>query len=157
MPDKMKTIYLKYREPVLYIFFGGLTTLVNVAIYAALAGFPENFPFFGQYTPLLAGAYANTVSTAIAWIVSVVFAYITNKIWVFESKTRSFSALFREFFLFFAARIFSGFLDIAVMFFAVDVANLNNLAVKIVSNVLVIVLNYFFSKLLVFRKKRMSQ
>lgn len=152
MLHRATAIYKKHREVILYVFFGGMTTLVNIAVYTALAGFPENFPFFSGYRPLLSGEYANVAATVIAWVVSVMFAYVTNKIWVFESRTTGFAALFTELCSFVAARLFSGLLDVGIMYVAVDLMELNNLMVKTASNVLVIILNYIFSKIFIFKK-----
>ena len=133
-----KNIYNKYKEIILYLLFGGLTTLVNFATYAALA----------HLLP-----WPTVLSTAVAWFLSVLFAYITNKIWVFESRTNTLRALLRETLAFFACRVFSGVLDLLIMWVCVDLLFLNDLVIKILSNVLVVILNYLFSKLWIFKKQ----
>ncbi len=133
-----KNIYNKYKEVILYLLFGGLTTLVNFATYAALAHLLH---------------WPTVLSTAVAWFLSVLFAYITNKIWVFESRTNTLRALLRETLAFFACRVFSGVLDLLIMWVCVDLLFLNDLVIKILSNVLVVVLNYLFSKLWIFKKQ----
>ena len=82
----LKSLFLKYRELILYVFFGGLTTLVNWAGYWLLADV-FRVPYLW--------------ATAIAQILSILFAYVTNRIWVFESKAKGFSAVFWEMVLFF--------------------------------------------------------
>ena len=138
MMDKLKLLYHKHREVLLYLIFGGLTTVVNYGVYLLCAR--------------LLPVDATTVPTAIAWVLSVLFAYATNRAWVFRSKTRG-AAVVREMAAFFGARVFSGLLDVAIMWAAVDRMGYNDLVVKLLSNVLVILINYFLSKFLIFRKK----
>lgn len=136
--NKLRELFQKYREMILYLIFGGLTTLVNIVCYALLAR----------------GAGMDvTLSTAIAWAVSVVFAYLTNRKWVFQSKAIGTKAVSYEIATFFGGRVFSGLLDIGIMFLFVEWLGFNDLIVKILSNVLVIILNYLISKWIVFRKK----
>ncbi len=134
----MKQLLHKYREQILYVLFGGLTTLVNLAVYYLCA------------TPLGLGT---VVSTGIAWVLSVLFAYVTNRRWVFESQTRGAAAVLREMGSFFLCRLLSGLMDMAIMYLFVDLLHLNDMVIKLASNVLVIIVNYIASKLLIFRKK----
>ncbi|MCX4327320.1 MAG: GtrA family protein [Lachnospiraceae bacterium] len=138
MFSKIWELYLKYKEVILYLVFGGLTTLVNIVTYAVFAY------VFNTDT---------VTSTAGAWLVSVIFAYITNKIFVFESRTDTFALLFKECASFFGCRLATGIMDIAVMYVSVDLLHFNDIIMKIVSNVLVVVLNYIFSKLFIFKKE----
>ena len=133
-----KKYYNQYKEPVLYLIFGGLTTLTNFLSYFLLAHVLR--------LPTVAATIA-------AWVLSVLFAYVTNKRWVFESRRRHWGALLREAAAFFACRAFSGLLDVLIMWVCVDWLHWNDLVVKIASNVLVIVLNYLFSKLWIFKKE----
>ena len=134
----MTNLFKKYREVLLYIFFGGLTTAVNVVSYAVFARV-----FIGT----------SIVPVSAAWIISVAFAYITNKIWVFESRGWKPAFVLREAALFVGARTFSGAADVAIMFAFADVLGFNDILIKVLSNVIVVVLNYVFSKLLIFNKK----
>lgn len=138
MLHKLKTLYHSRRDLWLYLVFGGLTTAVNQLTFMGLI---RLLP--GTKTPL---------PTAIAWFVSVCFAYGTNRRWVFASVTRG-RAMGREMASFFGARVFSGLLDLAIVYVAVDVAGLGADLVKLASNVAVVVLNYFFSKFWVFKKQ----
>ncbi len=132
-------LFLKYKEMVLYLVFGGLTTLVNIVTYALFAY------VFNMGT---------VVSTALAWIVSVIFAYITNKIFVFESKTDSLAMAVTECVSFFGCRLATGLLDVLIMFVSVNILHFNDMVMKILSNILVIILNYIFSKLFIFGKNK---
>ncbi len=128
----------KYKSIILYIIFGVATTLVNVIAY---------------YLCAQIGHISVVPSTLIAWLISVIFAYITNKIWVFESKTKKLDEIIKEIASFFSCRILTGILDVLMMYIFVDQLHLNDMFMKIVSNGIVIVLNYVASKLLVFKKK----
>ena len=121
------------RELFLYIFFGVLTTLVNIAVYL----------FF---TRLLCVNYL--ISNILAWALSVLFAYVTNRIWVFESRNND---ILKEMALFFAGRIFSGVVDTGLMWLLIDVLFVGDAISKIIVQVIVVVLNYVLSKAVVFK------
>jgi putative flippase GtrA len=91
-------------------------------------------------------------STAIAWVFAVVFAFITNKIWVFESKSWMRKIVLKELLAFFLCRIVTGVLDVVIMVISVDIFLLNDVMMKAISNILVILLNYVASKMMIFRK-----
>lgn len=137
--EKCKQLYKKYEEMILYVFFGGLTTLVNIIV------------FFVMNT--LMGIHY-LIANAAAWILSVLFAYVTNRRWVFKSKCRGISAVFKEFAMFVGARVMSGAGDMLIMFLCVDVISVPSLVAKILSNVFVVIFNYLFSKLIIFREKK---
>ncbi len=136
--DKIKALVLKYKEQILYVFFGGLTTLINWGAYALC------------YNVL---GVSNVPSVIIAWILGVAFAFVTNKIWVFESRSFDTQTVLRELWTFVAARLVTGLLDLGIMYLAVDVLGGNGNVWKLISNVIVIILNYVFSKLIVFKKQ----
>lgn len=121
------------RELVLYVFFGSLTFLVNIVTYFL-------------FEDLLGINYL--ISNVLAWFFSVLFAYITNRIWVFESKSPD---ILKEMSLFFGGRIFSGAVDTGLMYLFIDILMIGDLISKIVVQVIVIILNYVFSKLIVFK------
>lgn len=144
MMEKLKGIFEKHREVITYLIFGGLTTAVNVGLFMALS----------EWTQMETGT-----ANAIALAASILFAYVTNRKWVFESKKHGVEAL-KEFGAFIGCRIASGVIDEIIVVLGVDVlgkvlngGSLWALAVKIFANVIVIVVNYVFSKLIVFRKK----
>ncbi|MBQ8738853.1 MAG: GtrA family protein [Clostridia bacterium] len=133
---KIIELMKKHRQIILYLIFGVLTTLINIVAYWLFAH------------PLSLGTLASTV---LAWLTSVFFAFFTNKSIVFESRGKK-RFLF-ELFTFLASRVLTGVIDLAIMFVFVDVLLLNDMVIKIVSNIIVIVLNYVLSKFIVFRKK----
>lgn len=132
-------LYVKYKEVILYLVFGGLTTLVNIVSYAVFARILNMDTVTG---------------TSVAWLISVIFAYITNKIFVFESKTNTFALLVKECVSFFGCRLATGLLDVLIMFVSVNILHFNDMVMKILSNILVIILNYIFSKLFIFGKNK---
>ena len=149
----MVDLFKKYQEPILYIVFGVLTTLVNILVYYLLAD--------------IASIYY-LIANVIAWVVSVLFAFVTNKIFVFESKSWKASIVLPEMGGFFLARIATGVVDMVLMWLLIDVCLLGEMKfalpmtavtlsgemfAKILVNVVVIVLNYVASKLWIFRKK----
>lgn len=135
--EKIRELFIKYKEAILYIVFGGFTTVVNIVV------------FWGG-TRLL----HTTSTTANIWanILAILFAYITNKIWVFESKTETFKEFLREIVSFFTARAVTFVLDLAIVYVGVEMLQLPDMIVKVFSTVLVILLNYVFSKLFIFKK-----
>lgn len=125
------------KETFWYLFFGALTTLINLITYY----------IFNVLLEFSAG-----ISTTIAFVVGVIFAYITNKKWVFNSKKNKLKELLKEISLFFLARIFTYIIDLILMIIFVDKLHYNSIICKLVVNIIVIILNYIFSKLLVFKK-----
>ncbi len=137
-------MYKKYEEAVNYLFFGFLAFLVNMFAYAAAAW--------------VLGADNEKVilvliSTGFAWVVSVLFAYWTNRTFVFKSKVTGKAEVRKEFTTFVSARIVTGLMEMCIMYIMVDLADINDFISKFVCNVIVIVSNYIFSKIWVFRKK----
>lgn len=131
-------LYLKYKEVILYLVFGGLTTLTNIGAYALFARvFHMNL----------------MAANGLALALSILFAYVTNKLFVFESKTDSWGAVLQEFASFMACRLATAVLDMFLMYITVSVAGLYDLLMKVIVNVIVIVLNFVFSKLIIFKKK----
>lgn len=131
--------YNKYKEALLYLFFGGCTTLVNL---------------ISKWILLLTIIDSNNaiqlqVAIIISWIISVLFAYVTNRKFVFESKS---SNVFKEITSFFGSRVITLVLEMIIMYIFVTLLNFNVYVFTIISQILVIVLNYVFSKLFVFKK-----
>ena len=137
--DIVKELFKKYKDVIAYLFFGGVTTLVNIVVYYLCAHVIK---------------LSTVPSTIIAWIVAVLVAYITNRKWVFHSKVKTFKEIFHEMMTFFECRIATGVLDLLIMYVFVDVLKLNDLVIKILSNIIVIILNYVLSKLIVFKKRK---
>lgn len=139
--EKLWGLYKKYEEIINYLIFGVLTTVVSIASYALFAKV-----FHIQYM----------ISTVIAWIVSVTFAYVTNKLFVFKSKNLGLKLTFIECIKFYAARIFTLLVDLALKSFFVEILHLDDMIATIINQVIIIVLNYVLSKIVVFRNKNKS-
>lgn len=128
-------------EIILYIFFGGLTTVVNfVAYFIARDLFHFNF----------------VISNTISWISAVLFAFITNKIWVFKSKTESFFELIIEFGKFIFYRLLSFGIDMGSMFIFIKVFHLSDFIAKLLTQIFIVISNYLFSKLFIFKSKKVK-
>ncbi|MBQ6376505.1 MAG: GtrA family protein [Lachnospiraceae bacterium] len=132
----LRKLFVQYNGLILYGIFGVLTTVVNIVSYYLLAHLLR--------VPVV-------ISTALAWCVSVLFAYFTNRKWVFHSTADGRRAVLKEMAAFFACRLGTGVLDLGIMYVFADQLQFHDVAVKAVSNILVIVLNYVFSKVLIFR------
>ena len=137
MVNKIRTLIEKYWDIISYLFFGVCTTIVNYIIY---------LPCYN-----LLGISA-TVSNMIAWVVAVAFAYLTNKPFVFRSHDWSAKTVVPELSKFVGGRVASGAAETAIIFLTVDILLWNGNVMKIVTSVLVVILNYIASKLLVFKK-----
>lgn len=133
----------KNKEIVLYIVFGGLTTVVNWVTYSLFVSF-----------------CSITVANVIAWVFAVVFAYLTNKIFVFEQKSWKPNIAFFEFSKFVSSRLLTGVVEIAGVDILVYVGlnqtifGIEGMVAKVTVSIVVVILNYFFSKLIVFKKKK---
>lgn len=138
MLEKIHSQVIKYWDILSYLFFGGLTTVVNYLVY---------LPCYN-----LLGLSA-TISNIIAWVVAVAFAFLTNKPFVFKSHDWSWQTVGPELAKFVGCRIGSGLVETAIIFIAVDWLQGDGNLWKLVTSVLVVILNYIGSKLLVFRKK----
>jgi putative flippase GtrA len=133
----IKKLIVKYWDILSYLFFGVLTTAVNYLVYLPC------------YNWLHLSA---SISNVIAWVVAVAFAYVTNKPFVFKSHDWSWKTVGPELTKFVGCRIGSGLLETAILFVTVDCLVWNGNVWKLVTSVLVVLLNYVASKLLVFRK-----
>ena len=132
----MKNILEKYKSVLMYLFFGVCTTGINIAVYWLF------------YTFL---SLPNVISTILSWVISVLFAYITNKLWVFESRSFNKQVLSHDIPTVFGARLLSGLIDLGIMFVFVDIMFFPAMVVKIISNVFVVIFNYIASKLVIFK------
>lgn len=139
----------KYKEIFLYIIFGGLTTLVNFVAFWLIERLGVNY----------------LINNAISWIIAVSFAFVTNKLFVFESKSLAPKILFKEGIEFLGARVLSFLIEEGGLWLFVDVLGMKTLSfnllnqtitgafiAKIILAVIVVILNYFFSKFIIFKK-----
>ena len=143
--DKIKSLLLKYREVISYLFFGVLTTLVSWCTYALFVGM----------------LHMNVnVGNILSWICAVSFAFVTNKLWVFQSRSWKRSLWLKEASAFFGGRIFSGLVELGGLPLLIKLGldqslfGIEGSAAKLVISIVVTILNYVISKLLVFQKKK---
>lgn len=160
----IKEIYIKHKEIINYLIFGVLTTVVDFAVYTPLTA------ILGADYKVAGVIPWYIVTSVIAWIAAVLFAYVTNKIWVFEEKDWSPRAVGRELPTFAGGRVVTLLVQLALMWLMIDATHLDktwlftwgsgligqngDFAVKMVVAVVVVILNYVISKLFVFRKKK---
>ena len=133
---QLRKLYDTYKNILSYIFFGVCTTLVNTVVYWFCAHILD---------------LSIMLSTVSAWILAVLFAYITNRKWVFSSTAKTYDAIIKEVFSFFGCRLATGIVDWSCMFVFVDLLKLHDVTIKFLANMLVIVLNYIASKLIIFK------
>ena len=138
MVQKIRTLIEKHWDIVSYLFFGVCTTIVNYLVYIPC------YNFLGM---------SASVSNMVAWVVAVAFAYLTNKPFVFKSNDWSAATVVPELTKFVGCRVGSGVAETIVLFLAVDLLGWNGNIWKLVTQVMVTVMNYVASKLVVFRKK----
>lgn len=133
----LEPLYRKYKEQLLYVFFGGMTFFVNLAVFA----------FVHQSM-----RWNELLANVAAWVVAVFFAYVTNKEWVFCSKGLGKSATLLEMGKFFAGRLFTLVVEEIILFAFITCMHFASMPVKVVGQVVVIILNYVISRLFVFHK-----
>lgn len=139
MTQKLKALICKYYDLIMYLVFGVMTTAVNYLVYLPC------------YNVLSLSA---SVSNVISWVVSVAFAFLTNKPFVFRSHDWSVKVVLPELVTFVGCRVGSGVMETVILLITVDTLNWSGNVWKLVTSVLVVVVNYIGSKLLVFRKKK---
>ncbi len=137
MTDKIKSLFTKHREVIMYLIFGALTTAVS----------------FGVYYVLLWCSVHYIAAQAVSWAAAVVFAFVTNKLFVFDDKATDGGTLFRQLWQFVSVRIASGVFETVLLWLLVDVLTISEDIAKIPVAVITVVVNYIASKLLVFRKR----
>lgn len=157
----LSKLYARYREVILYLIFGVLTTVVDFAVYTPLTAlFGSDYKIFGLLPWYL-------VTSVVAWLAAVLFSFFTNKAWVFREKDWSFSVTFKELISFLSGRVLTLLIQLLLMWLMIDLAHLDKTAllagaagllslggdvvVKAIVSLVVIVLNYIISKLFVFR------
>ena len=143
--------YIKNKSVLLYLFFGGLTTFVSVFTFwlaEVLIRTDFNISVFGNiYSAKV--VLTNTIS----WVCAVLFAFFTNRIWVFNSPTDSWGGFFKQMSAFFGGRFATFLLETAILIVFVSALHFNELVIKIIAQFVVLVSNYVISKLIVFRKR----
>lgn len=137
---KIKNLYKKYEEIINYLIVGGLTTVVSLVTYFICV-----HTFLDATQP-----FELQVANIISWIFAVIFAYITNRIFVFKSKSKNY---IKEIVSFFGSRVLTLVMDMGIMFIFVTILNGSDTIGKLISQVVITIANYIFSKLFVFKKK----
>lgn len=136
--QKLLELFDKYRSQILYLFFGGVTTIINIGVFAAITkGIGWNYQ----------------VANFIAWIAAVLVAYLTNRVWVFGSRVHGFVPIVKELGSFFFFRILTYIMEVGILFVGISMLHGNEIVWKIIDNIFVILINYVFSKLIIFRNK----
>ena len=147
----IEKLFVKHREMISYLFWGAMTTVVSWGSYAL---------FFRILGGILAVSAAITAANILSWLCAILFAFIANKQWVFRSKSWKRRIWWPEFLKFVSSRIVTGILEIAgvpllvKMGLDVKIMGIDGMLAKILVSVVVVILNYFFGKFLVFRKKQ---
>ena len=129
--------YIKHKEVLLYLLFGGLSFLLNFALFAL---FTEVFKI------------SALISNAISWVICVLFQFFTNRKWVFDGSVNTREDFIKQIASFFGGRLFTLIVEEAMIIVFITWLGFNAMAVKLVAQIIVIVLNYFISKLIVFKK-----
>ena len=141
MIDKIKNLFVKYREIIVYLIVGVLTTIVSLAVY------------YGLVLTVLdpKKAIELQIANILSWVAAVTFAYFANRIFVFRSKNKN---MLKEGFKFCSSRVFTLLVDMLIMFISVTLFHFNDKIAKIIVQVVVTILNYIISKFIVFKKNK---
>ena len=153
LPKPLQKLWYAHESVWMYILVGGLTTLVSLIF--------QMLPTALFNAVHMANGLNTGLSTTISWIFAVTFAFFTNKKYVFKSETHTRAAFWREFYMFYGARLVTYFLELAIMelgnhFFATvhgEIITWRSLLVKIAAQIVILILNYIFSKLVIFKKR----
>lgn len=142
LPKPLQDIYYKYEEKWLYVFFGGLTTLISIVTkliaFKAIPGEPK---------------WESTFGVTFSWICAVTFAFFTNKKYVFKNETNTKKEFWTVFFSFYGARLATYFMEEAMFVVLCDIMGISKTLITWVSQVVIFIANYILSKIFVFRKK----
>lgn len=128
--------YKKYKEVLLYLFFGGLTTFISIGSYAF-------FDISMHMDPMIANIFS--------WILAVLFAYVTNRIWVFDSNAEGMKGIIQEMVSFFGGRVATLLMEELILYVGINLLSMNSIGVKVAAQILVLIGNYLISKLFVFK------
>lgn len=136
-PKFIQDFYYKHESVMLYLIVGAMTTVVSLIT---------------QYVPAFFGL-PTAVNTTISWICAVTFAFFTNKVWVFKDEAKERSDWIKQAASFYSARLVTYFAELGFMILTVDKLGQNEYIMKIIAQVFVLIVNYLFSKLVIFKKK----
>lgn len=128
--------YKKYKELLLYLFFGGLSFIVSIATYALFnVGMNIN----------------ELIANVLSWIITVMFAFLTNRVWVFQSTTNGVAEFVKQMLVFYSGRVITLVVEEVILLVFITWLGFNSMLIKVIAQVIVILLNYVISKLVVFR------
>jgi len=136
-----KPFYCKHKDIVLYLFFGGLTTIVSLVSFAI---------------PIYVFGINEMIANTISWILAVAFAFFTNRIYVFNSPTKKVSHFLFQLFSFYGGRLFSFGVEMLIIYIFITKLSYNDMLIKILASFIVLAMNYIISKWIVFRKKNQN-
>ena len=137
--DFIIKIYKKYKEAIDYLFWGGVAFVLSMVLFYLFAN--------------VCGIYEQ-IANILSWIICVIFTYLTNRIFVFQSKVRGLKNIFMEFKDFVTARLLTLVMENVILFMMIDLLTINNMIAKLVGQFVVIVSNYILSKLWIFKKEK---
>ena len=137
--ESLFKLYRKYEEGISYLFWGGMTFLLGMVIFYLFA---VKMDMYEQ------------IANVWSWVICVLFAYVTNRTFVFKSKVKGFKNIFIEFKDFISARVLTLVAENILLFILIDLLTMNNMVAKLIGQVMVIVSNYFLSKLWIFKNKK---
>ncbi|MBR5597786.1 MAG: GtrA family protein [Lachnospiraceae bacterium] len=132
-------IYRKYKEAIDYLFWGGVAFVLSMVLFYLFANVMSLY---------------EQIANIISWIICVIFTYLTNRTFVFQSKVKGLKNIFKEFKDFVMARLLTLVMENAILFIMIDLLSINNMISKLVGQFVVIVSNYFLSKLWIFKKEK---
>ena len=135
----LEPFYKRHKEVLLYLFFGGTAFFMNLFLFIAID------KIFGIDA---------LINNAVCWVICVIFQYFTNKIWVFENKTKNFIELLRQIISFFSGRIFTLLVEEIIIAIFITWLKFDTLSVKLSAQIIVIILNYVISKMIIFKKRQ---
>lgn len=137
--DFIIKIYRKYKEAVDYLFWGGVAFVLSMVLFYLFANVMDIY---------------EQIANILSWIVCVIFTYFTNRSFVFCSKVKGIKNIFKEFKDFVTARVLTLVMENVILFVMIDLLTINNMVSKFVGQFVVIVSNYFLSKLWIFKKAK---
>lgn len=133
----VKDLFQRYKSIIAYLFWGVVTTFINIGVFMLWIHLGGNYQ----------------VGNVVAWILTVLVAYFSNKFWVFGSRYQGFKAMASEMTSFFFFRGVTLIMDVAITYVGISLLCWDPFVVKVLDNVFVVVSNYVFSKLFIFKKK----
>ena len=140
--NKLIDLFKKYQEIIIYVIVGGLTTVVNFVVF-----------YLCKITIGTNTVLRMNISNFIAWVIAVLFAFVANKLYVFNSKSLEKTLVLKEFSGFVAARVFSLGAEVVIMNVGILMLMIPDMICKLFAQVVIILMNYFFSKFIIFKKK----